>query len=177
MQLRTILNSIDKHKSFVYGEARWSSNANKSEIEIPVAPRKNAKGICSRCSKPASGYDRLTPRRFEYVPLWSIPVFLVYAMRRVDCKTCGVVTERVPWSDGKSRQTYSYRLFLATWAKRLSWHEVAQIFGTSWDSVYRAIFWVVSYGIVHREFGTITAIGIDEIQYRRGHKYLTGVTG
>jgi transposase len=118
-------------------------------------------------------FDRLKERRFEFVPLWGIAVFLVYAVRRVSCPECGVVVERVPWADGKNQQTNSYRLFLSTWAKRLSWKEVAAIFGTSWDSVYRAICWVVSYGVVKRDLHSITSIGIDEIQYRRGHKYLT----
>jgi transposase len=62
---------------------------------------------------------------------------------------------------------------LATWAKRLSWKETASIFGTSWDSVFRAIQWVVHWGIIHRDLTGIESIGIDEIQYRRGHKYLT----
>jgi transposase len=94
-------------------------------------------------------------------------------MRRANCRECGVKVERVPWADGKNEQTNSYRLFLATWAKRLSWQEVARTFGTSWDSVYRAISWVVCYGIVMRDLHSITSIGVDEIQYRRGHKYLT----
>jgi transposase len=173
MQLKTILNSIEKHKSFVYGEARWSASKTLKEIEIPVKPRRNSKPICSGCGKKRPGYDRLAQRRFAYVPLWAIPVFLVYALRRVDCPQCGVVVERVPWASGKCQMCNSYRLFLATWAKRLSWREAATIFGTSWDSVYRAIYWVVCWGIVHRKLESIEAIGVDEIQYRRGHKYLT----
>ncbi len=62
---------------------------------------------------------------------------------------------------------------MAAWAKRLSWKETATIFGTSWDSVFRAIQWVVRWGIIHRDLTGIESIGIDEIQYRRGHKYLT----
>jgi len=40
-------------------------------------------------------------------------VVFVYALRRVDCPTCGVVVERVPWSNGKSRLTTTYQWFLA----------------------------------------------------------------
>jgi transposase len=173
MQVKTILNSIEKYKSFVYQDAKWSPGKKGKEIEIPIQYRANSKPICSGCGKKCSGYDRLQARRFEFVPLLAIPVFFVYALRRVNCPGCGVVVERVPWADGKNQQTNSYRLFLATWAKRLSWQEVAKVFGTSWDSVYRAIYWVVSYGIVKRDLHSITSIGIDEIQYRRGHKYLT----
>ena len=109
----------------------------------------------------------------QRMTLWAIPVFLIYAMRRVNCPQCGVVVERVPWASGKNQQTNSYRMFLATWAKRMSWQEVAAVFGTSWDSVFRAVRWVVEWGIAHQDLTNITSIGIDEIQYRRGHKYLT----
>ena len=173
MQLKTILNAIEKHKSFVYSEARWHKSQNGREIEFEVQPRSKSKPICSGCRKQRPGYDRLKVRRFEHVPLWAIPVFLVYALRRVDCPECGIVVEQVPWASGKNQQTHSYRIFLATWAKRLSWKEVATIFGTSWDSVFRAIDWVVCWGIAHQDLTSITSIGIDEIQYRRGHKYLT----
>lgn len=33
--------------------------------------------------------------------------------------------------------------------------------------------WVVDWGLSHRELGTIRAFGVDEIQYGRGHQYLT----
>ena len=70
------------------------------------------------------------------MPLWAISVSLVYALRRVYCPQCGIVVERVPWTSGKDQQTNSYRLFPATWAKRMSWQEVAVMFGTTWDSVF-----------------------------------------
>jgi transposase len=173
MQLKTVLNSIEKHKSFVYGEARWSKDSTTVAIEFEVQARRNSKPVCSGCGRKRPGYDRLDARRFEYVPLWAISVFLVYALRRVNCPECGVVVERVPWASGKNQQTHSYRLFLASWARRMSWQEVATVFGTSWDSVFRAVRWVVQWGIAHQHLTNIVSIGIDEIQYRRGHKYLT----
>ncbi len=90
MQLKTILNSLERHKSFVYQEARWADAKTKTTIEIPIEPRANGRAICSRCSKPAPGYDRQPTRRFEFVPLWQIAVYFVYAMRRVNCPRCGV---------------------------------------------------------------------------------------
>jgi transposase len=170
MQLKTILNRIEKQKGFVYSEARMTK---AGEIEFTLEPRRGSKPICGSCGKKGATYDHTSLRRFEFVPLWGIAVFFVYRMRRVDCRACGVTTERIPWSCGNHQQTFSYRLFLATWAKRLSWKETASIFGTSWDSVFRAIQWVVHWGIIHRDLTGIESIGIDEIQYRRGHKYLT----
>ncbi len=116
---------------------------------------------------------KIAEEPFEFVPLWAISVFFAYAMRRVNCPDCGVKVEKVPWTEGKHHSTLSYRVFLATWAKRLSWKETALVFGTSWDTVYRAVRWVVRHGVANRKIGEIEAIGFDEIAYRRGHKYLT----
>jgi transposase len=69
--------------------------------------------------------------------------------------------------------TTTYQWFLARWAKRLSWQEVAEVFGTSWNTVYRAVTLAVLWGIANRSLDGITSIGIDEIQWRKGHKYLT----
>lgn len=174
MQLKTILNRVERHKSFVYGEAKWSEDDGLSAIEIPVEPRKNGRPICSGCGRPAPRYDRSPkPRRFEFVPLWGIAVFLIYRMWRVECPRCGVKVEEVPWCDGKNQLTTTYRWFLAGWAKRLSWGEVASTFHTSWQSVFRSVRHAVFWGIVHVSWSGIKSIGIDEIQWQRGHRYLT----
>ena len=102
VQLKTILNFVEPHKSFVYQEARWADPKTKTEIEVHIEPRANGRAICSGCGKRAPGYDRLAQRRFEFVPLWQIAVYFVYAMRRVDCPRCGVTVEKIPWCDGKN---------------------------------------------------------------------------
>jgi transposase len=172
LQLITILNRCHRFPGFVYSQARFS--ADSKSIEIAVRPRKGSRPVCSRCHLPAPGYDRLTERRFEFIPLRGYLVFLLYTMRRVDCPRCQTaVVEEVPWGDGKRTLTRSYMLFLARWARRLSWKETAEAFRTSWDKVFDAVEHVVTYGLQHRVFGRIDAIGVDEIQYAKGHKYLT----
>jgi transposase len=138
-----------------------------------MRPRKNGRVFCSGCGRPGPAYDRLEERRFEYVPIWGILVFLAYRMRRVNCKRCGVTVEMVPWCDGKNQLTTTYRWYLATWAKRLSWSEVGSIFRTSWDSVCRAVEHAVEWGLAHRDLSELTALGIDEVAWGRGHAYLT----
>lgn len=171
MQLQSILNHVEKQKGFVYSHAQWSET--KHAIYVTLEPHGRSKPVCSGCGKKRSGYDRIKQRRFQFVPLWNIPVFFYYALRRVDCPDCGVVVEKVPWCKGKQRTTLSFRVFLASWARSLSWSETALRFGTSWDTVYRSIRWVVLWGLLHQKLDEIEAIGVDEIQYRRGHKYLT----
>ena len=174
MHLKSILNHVEPLKSFVYKRERLVTTAGGStEIEVEIEPRANGRPICSGCGKKRPGYDRLPARRFEFVPLWNIAVFVVYAMRRVECPTCGVVVERVPWADGKEHLTTSYRWFLARWAKRLSWQATADAFNTTWDTVFRSVKHAVEWGLAHRDLSGIEAIGVDEVQWRNGHTYLT----
>jgi len=172
MQLKTILNRVEKRSSFVYGNPTFEGD----KLLIPIHPRANGRPVCSGCGHRGSIYDTAKePRRFQFVPLWGIAVFFVYWMRRVDCRECGVKVETVPWGNGKSPITTSFAWFLAKWAKRLSWKEVANAFQTSWDSVFRAVEAAVEWGRNRMDLTGIHAIGVDEIFWRQPHRYLTVV--
>jgi hypothetical protein len=71
--------------------------------------------------------------------------------------------------------TNPYMQFLANWVRKLSWLEVALSFYTSWQKVFHSVQWLVGCGLQRRVLGPISAIGVDEIAYNRGHKYLTPV--
>jgi len=176
MQLKTIVNRVTNYKSFVVGKVKWSDNADQLELEIEMRPRANGHPICSGCGRKRPGYDRAAqPRRFGFIPIWAIAVVFVYHMRRVDCPDCGVKVERVPWADGKSSLTTEYQWFLARWARRMSWKEVAEAFCVSWDCVYEAVKHAVCWGLAHRDLEDIEAIGVDEVQWKKGHQYQTVV--
>ena len=113
MQVQTILNRVQRHKSFVYRRARFRNGDAGLALDVTVEPRANGRPVCSGCGTKGPGYDRLPARRFQFVPLWGIAVFLIYALRRVDCPGCGVTAERVPWAAGKEQLTTAYQWFLA----------------------------------------------------------------
>ena len=69
MQLKTILNWIQKFKSFVYGIIRWVEDAKEPTIEAEQHPRFNSSPTCAECGRKRSGYDRLPTRRFEFIPM------------------------------------------------------------------------------------------------------------
>jgi len=176
MQIKTILNRVQKFKSFVYATERWTAGpGGEPVIEAELRPRRNNRARCSGCGRVAPGYDHLAERRFEFVPLWGIPVVFVYTPRRVECPCCGVRVEQMPWASGKRHLTEAYCWFLAGWAKRLSWKEVAEVFRTSWDHVFGAVERAVEWGRAHQDLSGITALGIDEIAAWKGHRYLTVV--
>lgn len=173
MLIQTILNRVHKIKGFVYGKISESTWEGDPTLEVEVHPRKGSRAICSGCGEKRKGYDKGTKRRFEFIPIWGIRIFLLYQMRRVNCPRCGVKVEQVPWAVGKGELTTTYKWFLANWAKHLSWQEVARAFHTSWYYVYESVEMAVKWGRAHMELEGISAIGIDEMQYGRGHNYIT----
>jgi transposase len=176
MQVKTILNRVTRYKSFVFGKVTWMENSVAPAVEVEILPRRNGVRICSGCESVCPGYDTMPePRRFEFVPIWGIMVYYVYQMRRVECPECGIKVERVPWAEGKSSLTTEYKWFLARWARRMSWKEVAITFRVSWEHVYEAVKYAVSWGLQHRDLDQIESIGVDEVQWHKGHHYQTVV--
>jgi transposase len=104
MQLETILNRVARYRSFVFEHVAWDAEAERLTLRVEIDHRSNGRPICSGCGRHRPGYDRLPERSWDYAPLWEIPVLFVYAPRRVNCPDCGIVTEWVPWSQGKRRQ-------------------------------------------------------------------------
>lgn len=139
-------------------------------IEVTLQPHGGRRGRCSRCRRPAPGYDRLPERSWLFVPLWGIKVFFLYAARRVQCAEHGVIVEHLPWSDGKRPVTLAMMGFLARWARHLSWRQTARSFQTSWEAVYRSIQWFVEWGLAHRQLEGVASIGIDEIHWGKGKR-------
>ena len=136
MHIKTILNRIEKQPGFLYESCR-RRNSGPQALVITLRPQARSKPICSKCGERRPGYDTLRVRSFDFVSLWNIPPFFLYAPRLVQCPTCGVKVEKLPWAAGKSHLTITYAWFLADWGKRFSWKEVVEVFATSWDTVFR----------------------------------------
>ena len=137
MLLARLLNACHHFPGFVYAAVRLIEAT--STIEVDVRPRRSSKPHCSCCGNISPGYDVLAVRRFEFIPIRGYAVMLLYAMRRVQCRQCGVKVEQVPWAMGKHTLTKAYMLYLAHWACKLSWKETALSFGTTWDQVCYAV--------------------------------------
>ncbi len=175
MLLKTLLNHVEQHKGFVYEDANLVVEGDVKYIAVRVRARKGTRCTCSGCGSRCTVYDHQSERCFNFVPIWGISVLFFYVMRRADCLTCGAKVESVPWAVGKSPVSRSLALYLADWAKLLSWKDVAQRFGVNWRQVYDSVRYVVEWGLEHRDISEVTAIGIDEVQYGKGHHYLTVV--
>ena len=173
MLVKTVLNRLVRFKSFVLGNVFFEKREGEEAVIVEITPRKGGRPVCQECGRKGPGYDVQPARTFQYLPLFDYKVFFLYAPRRVNCSLHGIHVEALPWGSGKEHLTNDYKLFLGRWARRLSWSETARVFRTSWDSVYRAVSYMVDYGLKHRSLEGITQLGIDEIAVFKGHKYLT----
>jgi len=173
MHLRTLLNQFHKQPGFVFESERLVEDGGRRAIAVAVRPRKGSRGVCSCCHLSRPGYDTLPKRLFQFVPIWGFLVFFEYAMRRVDCPTCGVKVEEVPWGDGKKLVSNTFAWFIAHWARQLSWSAVAREFGLSWKRVFDCVENAVVWGLARRSLEGAAAIGVDEISRAKGHQYVT----
>jgi transposase len=169
MLLQTLLNDCYKFPGFKYGKITKKDGF----LWIEILPKNKSKGRCSECDKPCTTYDHLKTREFWFIPFLGFRVKLFYAPRRVQCKEHGVVVEHMPWAAGKSPITTALAIFLAHWAKKLSWQDTAREFKVSWHNVFTAVKYVVDYGLKHRVLENIKNIGIDEVLFRCGRQFVT----
>jgi hypothetical protein len=58
MFVKTILNRVEKFKSFVYGECIFEKIGKNASIIVEDAARKNARGLCPECHKPSPSCDK-----------------------------------------------------------------------------------------------------------------------
>jgi len=145
-------------------------------LVIDVRPRWR-KPRCSGCGKRRSQYDELGARRWRHLDFAGVQVWLRYGPRRVSCKDCGVVAERVPWADKTtSRFTIPFEDTVGFLVQRCDKTSVKETMGIAWETVGKIVERVVSRHGPSDPLDDLTSIGVDELSYRKGHKYVTTVT-
>jgi len=152
-----------------------SVSGDTTHLVVRLDRKLGRKLTCSGCGGRARVYDTSKERSWRHVPLWGIPVTLVYRPRRVNCPRCGKRTEKVPWGQGKCRLTLPLIIVLATWSRLLAVDVVADLFEVSWSTVGSAVKRAVEYGLEHRDTADVLYIGIDEISRKKGHVYHTQI--
>lgn len=141
-------------------------------VSVRVARRQRRRcGVCGRRSKPYdAGEGR---RRWRALDLGSMRAFIEAAAPRVRCQEDGVVVAAVPWARHGSRFTRQFEE-QATWlAVHVSKTTLAELMRIAWRSVGRIIQRVAEAACASRDLlAGLKRIGIDEVSFRRGHKYL-----
>jgi transposase len=149
----------------------------KRVLVVHVRPTRRVSGRCGRCGRRSSAYDRGQGRRqWRGLDLGTVPVWLEADSPRVNCRVHGPTVAAVPWARhgaGHTRVFDEQVAWLATQCSktavtelmRIAWRTVGAIITRVWADVEKA----------HDRFAGLSRIGIDEISYKRGHRYLTVV--
>ena len=147
-------------------------------IVMDVRPAARARGRCGICAKRASGYDPGGgPRRWRALDLGRTPLYLRAGAPRVCCPERGVIVARVPWARHGSAFTRGLEDSVAWLVGEMSMSAVAELLSLSWRTVGHIMGRVVSERArtLPDPLAGLRRIGIDELSYRRGQRYVVGV--
>ena len=140
-----------------------------------VRPRRRSRSRCGICRRPCPGYDRGEGRRrWRALDLGLFRAFVEADAPRVSCPEHGVVVAHVPWARHDARHTLPFDDTVAWLATRTSKSTLEQLLRIAWRTVGAIVSRVVAEGAAQRDpLAGLARIGIDEISYKRGHRYIT----
>jgi transposase len=139
-----------------------------------VRPRRDSRRRCGRCDRVAPLYDRGEGRRrWRSLDLGTVMCFLESDAPRVACPEHGPTVAQVPWARHGAGHTRDFDDTAAWLVTHTSKSAVSELLRIAWRTVGSIIDRVVADGrSAHDPFDDLRRIGIDEISYKRGHRYL-----
>lgn len=146
-------------------------------VVASVRPRKGARRRCGRCGRRAPWFDRGEGRRrWRALDLGALPIWLEADAPRVSCPMHGPTVIAVPWARHGVGHTRDFDDTVAWLATQCSKTAVTELMRIAWRTV-GSILARVSADIDARvdRLAGLRRIGIDEISYKRSHRYLTVV--
>jgi transposase len=124
---------------------------------------------------PRAHYDRST-RRWRHLDLGLTKCFLEAEICRINCSRCRRVrTEDVPWARPGARHTNAFCAVVAWLAQRVDKTTITKLLHVSWEAVAKIVTDVVGDVLDDSRFEGLRRIGVDEVSFRKGHRYLTVV--
>ena len=144
-------------------------------LVLSVRPQAAQAGRCSRCRKRCPGYDGGDGlRRWRTLDVGTTKAYLQAAAPRVQCLEHGVVVAHVPWARPGAKHTWLFEDTCAWLAAHSAMSVLTVLLRIAWRTVAGIVTRVVADGRDTNDLlAGLARIGIDEIAYRKGHRYLT----
>ncbi len=139
-----------------------------------VRPTTRQRSRCGVCGRRGPGYDAgAGRRRWRALDLGTIRAVIEAEAPRVVCREHGVVVASVPWARHDAGHTYAFDETVAWLATQSSKSTVTELMRIAWRTVGSIITWVWDDVDTNSDrLAGLRRIGIDEISYKKGHKYL-----
>jgi transposase len=143
---------------------------------VVVGLRRRSRRLTCPCGwSTRATYDR-SVRRWRHLDLGACRLHLEAGIRRLRCRPCGRVrTETVPWARPGSRLTADLEDVVAWLAQRVDKTSVAKLLRVAWETVAGIVVRVVAEQLDPGRLERLYRVGVDEVGYRKGHRYLTVV--
>lgn len=174
--MRTLQKALRIDRARVVDVA-FAADGHGPLVLVQVVAHARARSRCPHCSRLCGGYDRADRvRRWRHLDIGGTRCFVESRVSRVRCPKHGVVTEKVPWARPGANLTRAFDDLVAWLCAHSPASAVCDMLRVSWRTVRRVVQRVVAdaTGELDRLNG-LRRIGIDEIAYRKGHRYLTVV--
>ncbi|MCA1699675.1 MAG: ISL3 family transposase [Actinobacteria bacterium] len=130
--------------------------------------------ICSRCGQVCRATHDTVLCRWRHLDLGAQRCYVVARLRRVKCPDCGVRVEAVPWARGP-RFSRDFEDVVAFLAQQMAKAPIARLMRIAWDTVGAIVERVVAERLDPGRLDGLRLLGVDEVSYRRRHRYLTVV--
>ena len=132
--------------------------------------------VCSRCGQTGRlAIHGRRVKRWRHLDLGASRCIIECELRRLWCRSCGAQFEAVPWARAGSRYTRDFEDVVAWLAQQMAKTPIAGLLRIAWDTVGRIVERVSAEYLDERRLEGLVCIGVDEISYRRHHRYLTSV--
>jgi transposase len=148
-----------------------------AQVTVTVALRRR-RLVCADCSYSAPArYDtRRVDSTWRHLDLGRFRLVVKASLRRVDCPDHGVRTEQVPFARVESGFTRDFEDLVAWLATRMDKSAVRRLARIAWQTVGAICQRVVADRLDPDRLEELVEIGVDEVAWRKGHRYLTLVT-
>jgi transposase len=150
-------------------------NDQAQELHLSVKPYKNG-ARCPQCERRGKIVRTLPQARgWRDITVCGWAVFLHYFPREIECSTHGRAQERIPWADAYARVTHRLELLVLTYAQLMTQKAAAELVHLPRSSFSDILHRTITRLREGHRIGGLKALGIDEVSYRKGHKYVTVV--
>jgi transposase len=158
--------------------ASVSDVAFSTEAVIVTVRLRRRRRVCPGCGQTGRRleiHDRRV-KRWRHLDLGASRLIIESELRRLRCRDCRTVRlEPVPWARPGAAHTRDFEDTVAWLAQQMAKTPIAGLLRIAWDTVGRIVQRVVADHLDERRLDGLVAIGVDEISYRRGQRYLTSV--
>jgi transposase len=132
--------------------------------------------VCSVCGQTGSLeiHDRRV-KRWRHLDLGATRCWIESELRLLRCRDCGVHLEAVPWARAGAHHSRDFEDTVAWLAQQMAFSPITRLLRIGWRSIGAIVARVVADRLDERRLEGLVCIGVDEISYRRHHRYLTSV--